>query len=318
MFNRTKEFDTPLEKTPLRPRRLSIENCSGIKTNKPVKADDKNGAKSPSYIARSRRLSLEGPRTVKKAPACVNKTLQFEPISQQKDRPQQDPEAVSKLNGQLSNGNSRSELHVKAPPSPTNMYQKRCIKVDSEVVQIHPHDLPETPEAQMLDKNDSNRIVPSDIAESITAKVIGTNGKGSQFRRSLRTIGKLINGPDKKYAFFRLLNLVFLNLFTNVFRCFTESFILKICRNQQIMVEVKSPVKGSSTYGSQIKSPIAAGEKPKRRQSLTGIPSGPNNSRRSSLGGKPIPVACKLIIQNCHFSFLTETCLILKNETVLI
>lgn len=259
MFNRTKEFDTPLEKTPLRPRRLSIENCSGIKTNKPVKADDKNGAKSPSYIARSRRLSLEGPRTVKKAPACVNKTLQFEPISQQKDHPQQDPEAVSKLNGQLSNGNSRSELHVKAPPSPTNMYQKRCIKVDSEVVQIHPHDLPETPEAQMLDKNDSNRIVPSDIAESITAKVIGTNGKGSQFRRSLRTIGKLINGPDKK--------------------------------NQQIMVEVKSPVKGSSTYGSQIKSPIAAGEKPKRRQSLTGIPSGPNNSRRSSLGGKPVPVA---------------------------
>jgi len=314
MFNRTKEFDTLLEKTPLRPRRLSIENCNGIKTSKPVKADDKSGAKSPSYIARSRRLSLEGPRTVKKAPACVNKTLQFEPMSQQKDRPQQDPEAVSKLNGQLRNGNSRSELHVKAPPSPTNMYQKRCIKVDSEV-QIHPLELPQTPEAQMLDKNDSNRIVPSDIADSITAKVIGsTNGKGSQFRRSLRTIGKLINGPDKKYAFFSLLNLVFLNFFS-VFKCFTESSILKICRNQQIMVEVKSPVKGSSTQGSLIKSPIAASERPKRRQSLTGIPSGPNNSRRSSLGGKPVPVACKLILQNCHFSFLTENYLILKNET---
>lgn len=104
-------------------------------------------------------------------------------------------------------------------------------------------------------------------------------------------------------------------LFHSVFKCFTESSILKICRNQQIMVEVKSPVKGSSAHGSQIKSPIAASERPKRRQSLTGIPSGPNNSRRSSLGGKPVPAACKLILRNCHFSFLTETYLILIHET---
>ncbi|CAJ2671503.1 unnamed protein product [Trifolium pratense] len=260
MFNRTKEPLTPVEKTPLRLRRLSIENCSTVKTDKPVKAEDKTGAKSPSYIPRSRRLSLEGPRTIKKSSSDVNKTLQFEPMSQQKYRPQQDPEAVSKLNGQLSNGNSRSDVHVKAPSSPTNMYQKRLIKVDSGV-QIHPLQLPKTPEQQLLDKNDSNRIVPTDLADSITTKAIGsTNGKGSQLRRSLRTIGKLINGPDKK--------------------------------SQQIMVEVKSPIK-SSNHANQIKSPIAASERKKRRQSLTGIqPSGPNNSRRSSLGGvKPVPVA---------------------------
>ncbi|XP_045793271.1 kinesin-like protein KIN-14L isoform X4 [Trifolium pratense] len=260
MFNKTKEPLTPVEKTPLRLRRLSIENCSTVKTDKPVKAEDKTGAKSPSYIPRSRRLSLEGPRTIKKASSDVNKTLQFEPMSQQKYRLQQDPEAVSKLNGQLSNGNSRSDVHVKAPSSPTNMYQKRLIKVDSGV-QIHPLQLPKTPEQQLLDKNDSNRIVPTDLADSITTKAIGsTNGKGSQLRRSLRTIGKLINGPDKK--------------------------------SQQIMVEVKSPIK-SSNHANQIKSPIAASERKKRRQSLTGIqPSGPNNSRRSSLGGvKPVPVA---------------------------
>jgi kinesin family protein C2/C3 len=204
MLNRTKEPLTPLEKTPLRLRRLSIENCSSVKTDKPVKAEDKSGAKSPSYIPRSRRLSLEGPRTIKKASADVNKTLQFEPMSQQKYRPQQDPEAMSKLNGQLSNGNSRSDLHVKPPSSPTNMYQKRLIKVDSGV-QIHPLKLPQTPEPQLLDKNDSNRIVPSDLNDSITTKVVigSTNGKGSQLRRSLRTIGKLINGPDKKYALLR-------------------------------------------------------------------------------------------------------------------
>ncbi|CAI8613940.1 unnamed protein product [Vicia faba] len=259
MFNRTKEPRTPLEKTPLRPRRLSIENSSMTKTDKPVKVEDKSGAKSPSYIPRSRRLSLEGPRNIKKASADVSKTLQFEPMSQQKYHPQQDPEAVAKLNGRLSNESSTSALHAKFPPSPsTNIYPKSLIEVDN-VVQIHPVKLPQTPESTLLDKNDSNKILPGDLGDSITTKGIGsTSGKGSQFRRSLRTIGKLISGPDK--------------------------------RSQQTMVEVKSPTKGG-IHVSQINSPVATSEKTKRRQSLTGIPSGPNNRRRSSLGGKPDPVA---------------------------
>ncbi|KAI5427123.1 hypothetical protein KIW84_032516 [Lathyrus oleraceus] len=327
MFNRTKEPRTPLEKTPLRPRRLSIENSSMSKTDKPVKAEDKSGAKSPSYIPRSRRLSLEGPRTIKKAAdvnktlqfepmsqqkyhprqdleaavsslsgqlsneksiselhaedksgakssssyiprsrrlslegprtikktsADVNKTLQFEPMPQQKYHPQQDPEAVSKLNGQLSNESSTSALHAKVPPSATSIYPKSLIEVDY-AVQTHPHKLPQTPESTLLDKNDSNRIVTGDLADSTTTK-----GKGSQLRRSLRTIGKLISGPDK--------------------------------RSQQTTVEVKSPIKGS-IHASQMKSPVASNERTKRRQSLTGISSGPSNSRRSSLGGKPDPVA---------------------------
>lgn len=58
------------------------------------------------------------------------------------------------------------------------------------------------------------------------------------------------------------------------------------------MVEVKSPIKGT-IHTNDVKSPLAATEKTIRRQSLTGIqPSGPNNSRRTSLGGKPVP--CKL------------------------
>nr|XP_027188755.1 kinesin-like protein KIN-14L isoform X2 [Cicer arietinum] len=326
MFNRTKEPHTPLEKTPLRPRRLSIENCSAVKTENSVNVQDRSGAKSPSFIPRSRRLSLEGPRTIKKdglqqkASAEVSKTLHYEPMSQQKYRPQQDPEAVPMLNGQLSNvkappsptniyqNRSRrlslegprtikkdglqhkasAEVsktlqyepmsqqkyrpqqepeavpmlngqlsNVKAPPSPTNIYQKRLIKVDGGV-QIHPLKLPQTPEPQLLDKNDSHIIVPSDLADSLAAKVTSsTNGKGSQFRRSLRTIGKLINGSEK--------------------------------RSQQIMVEVKSPIKGSS-HASPIISPIPAGERTKRRRSLTGIQSSGPNSRRSSLGGKPAPV----------------------------
>jgi len=56
---------------------------------------------------------------------------------------------------------------------------------------------------------------------------------------------------------------------------------------------VKSPIRGTG-YTNSVKSPISAVEKINRRKSLTGIQAPlPNNSRRSSLGGKPV-VACKL------------------------
>ncbi|TKY62635.1 Kinesin-4 protein [Spatholobus suberectus] len=260
MFNRIKESHTPLEKptlvsekTPFRPRRLSIENCSTVKTDKSVNREDRSGAKSPPLLPRSRRLSLEGSKTIKKDSSqpkvsddIINKALQYEPVSWQKYHPMQDPESVSKLNGHFSSGNSRSELHAKTPRSPTSIsYQKRLVKVNGGM-QVHPLKLPQTPEPPVLDGNDAHGT-----------KVMGsTNGKGSQIRRSLRTIGKLINGPDK--------------------------------RSQQNMVEFKSPIKGTD-HTKHVKSPISAVEKTKRRQSLTGIQAPlPNNSRRSSLGGKPV------------------------------
>lgn len=195
MFNRMKEPHTPLEKptlvsekTPLRHRRLSIENCNTIKT-------DRSGAKSPPLLPRSRRLSLEGSKPIKKdslqpnvSDDVISKALQSESVSLPKYRPTQDPESVSKLNGQFSSGNSRSEFHTKTPRSPTSIsYQRRSIKVNGGM-QVHPLKLPQTPEQPMLDGNDAH-----------VTKVMGsTNGKGSQIRRSLRTIGKLINGPDKR------------------------------------------------------------------------------------------------------------------------
>ncbi|XP_052728949.1 kinesin-like protein KIN-14L [Vigna angularis] len=247
MFQRNKEPYTPSEKTPLPSRRLSIENCP----DKSVSREDKSGVKSPLLLPRSRRLSLEGPKSIKKD------GLQYEPVSMQKYRPMQDVEAVSKLNGQFSSGNSKSELHAKTPRSPTSIsYQTRLIKLN-DGMQVPPIKLPQTPEPPVRDGNDAH-----------ASKVMGsTNGKGSQIRRSLRTIGKLINGPDK--------------------------------RSQQ--VEVKSPIKGTghrnnvkspirgTGYTNNVKSPISAVEKTKRRQSLTGIQAPlPNNSRRSSLGGKPV------------------------------
>jgi len=56
---------------------------------------------------------------------------------------------------------------------------------------------------------------------------------------------------------------------------------------------VKSPIRGTG-YTNNVKSPISAVDKTNRRKSLTGIQAPlPSNSRRSSLGGKPV-AACKL------------------------
>lgn len=80
-----------------------------------------------------------------------------------------------------------------------------------------------------------------------------TNGKGSQIRKSLRsTIGKLINGSDK--------------------------------RVQPSSAEAKSPI----VVENSISTPLTANARAIRRQSLTGIQSVPERSRRSSLGGKPV------------------------------
>ncbi|XP_048626462.1 kinesin-like protein KIN-14L [Brassica napus] len=83
-----------------------------------------------------------------------------------------------------------------------------------------------------------------------------TNGKSSHIRKSLRTIGKLINGSEK--------------------------------RKENIPTNPRSPL-GVSNNFSGVKSPHTTNAKTLRRQSLTGVmPSGTERSRRSSIGGNPI------------------------------
>ncbi|XP_028761518.1 kinesin-like protein KIN-14L isoform X1 [Neltuma alba] len=267
-LSRTKEPRTPSEKTPLRLRRLSIENCSATRNdNTSMKPDDKSGMKSPSFMPRSRRLSLEGSKSIIKKGTVqpkdvtdVDQSLQLDSVSQQKNRSLRDADPAPKLVGHFSSSSSKLELHTKAPRSPTSIkYQKKVIKIDC-AAQVHPLKLPETPETQGFDKTETYKAVRSDVAVSMdfqTPNVVSsTNGKGSQIRKSLRTIGKLINGPDK--------------------------------RSQQNMVEVKSPMK-SNTNIIEAKSPPSSVARTKRRQSLTGIQApGTENSRRSSLGGKSV------------------------------
>lgn len=199
LLNRTKEPQTPSEKTPLRLRRLSIENS--------MKPEDKSGTKSPSFLPRSRRLSLEGSKSTTKKDTVqpkvttdATKPQQFDSVSHsvQKIRPLQDAEAASKLHGHFSNSS------IKAPRSPTSIaYQKRAIKIDCGT-QIHPLKLPQTPETQGFDRNNAYKAIRTDTSAPTDFQtpnaISSTNSKGSQIRRSLRTIGKLINGPEKRWV----------------------------------------------------------------------------------------------------------------------
>ncbi|ESQ49038.1 hypothetical protein EUTSA_v10019993mg [Eutrema salsugineum] len=142
-------------------------------------------------------------------------------------------------------GDPTMEVHpLKNPRSPPSSYQNRAVKVDSRT---------SIPQLQLLQ-------TPVKGASRNEIQIISvdsrTNGKGSHIRKSLRTIGKLINGSEK--------------------------------RKENIPVDPRSPL-GVSNNFSGIKSPHTSNAKTLRRQSLTGVmPSGPERSRRSSIGENPI------------------------------
>ncbi|KAG7576712.1 Calponin homology domain [Arabidopsis thaliana x Arabidopsis arenosa] len=140
-------------------------------------------------------------------------------------------------------GDPTMEVHqLKNPRSPLSSYQNRAVKVEGRT-SIPQLQLLQTP-VKGASRNDIQMI-------SVDSR---TNGKGSQIRKSLRTIGKLINGSEK--------------------------------RKENIPADPRSPVANNFSH---IKSPDTSNAKTMRRQSLTGVmPPGQERSRRSSIGGKPI------------------------------
>ncbi|XWS59100.1 hypothetical protein CRYUN_Cryun08bG0093000 [Craigia yunnanensis] len=249
-----------IEKTPPRTRRLSIENGSTMKSEKIMNLEDRRGPKTPSVPTRARRLSLEGPINGKKdnsqikVSEDVSKSLHASSVSVQKYSQFHEAEAYTKQFGNLSNGSSMMEIyHSKAPRSPTSSsFQKQALKTDCRT-QIPKLQLPNTPEPQVLARNDIQNVTQSVLSTESRTE----NGKGSQIRKSLRTtIGKLISGSEK--------------------------------RNLQNSLELKSPISGEGNV-NDLKSPVTTNARAMRRQSLTGVQtSGSDRSRRSSLGGKPI------------------------------
>ncbi|KAM3283748.1 hypothetical protein P3S67_022546 [Capsicum chacoense] len=159
-----------------------------------------------------------------------------------------------------------------APRSPTSASIKsQVVKKTDNRTRIPSLQLPKTPEPLITSISEnkegmqSNRTISSEFQKPLTSS---THGKGSQIRRSLRTIGKLINGSDRKYASYS----------------FSE-------------VQHSAPLSPFSCQNEE-KSSTASNARTLRRQSLTGIPL-PTMSRRSSLGGGSVPDSCANESRNC-------------------
>lgn len=209
LTNKSKEPRSPrqvVERTPPpQPRRLSIENCSTAKTELPSKQETGKGSKTPSL--RTRRSSLEGPKYIKKVglqmkvleDGSKNQALTF-----QKCGIIQNSETISRVSHSISNGAVALETnHPKAPPrSPlgATSYTKRVI--EAEGTQILRLQLPKTPEPPKCVRNDIQNQMQIEAMFHIDAQtpnlISTTSGKGSRIRRSMRTIGKLINGSEKR------------------------------------------------------------------------------------------------------------------------
>ncbi|XP_010527345.1 PREDICTED: kinesin-like protein KIN-14G isoform X2 [Tarenaya hassleriana] len=235
---RIKEVKSPsgkpvatMERTPPRLRILSIENCSITKTER-RNLEERKGPKTPTMPNRSRRSSLEGPKSFRKENVPVKKQIP-------------DAEELPQCYGYVSNVD---------PRSPAGSCQKRVAKIDgrTSIPQIQ---LPKTPD-QRASRNEIQIVMHSELTFSADSRA---NGKGSQIRKSLRNIGKLINGSEKR-------------------------------KENNNSVEPRSPLRVANNSGDG-KSPITSNGRMLRRRSLTGVmPSEgtERSSRRSSLGGKPI------------------------------
>ncbi|KAL2480667.1 P-loop nucleoside triphosphate hydrolase superfamily protein with CH (Calponin-like proteiny) domain [Abeliophyllum distichum] len=308
------------ERTPVRPRRLSIENGSNLLLET-KNYDGIRGSKTPSVKMRSRRSSLEGPsyvnkdseqinlseavsKPVKPEITCLQNNSQTQehkysggslmdsahhraprsptssafkgnvvkvdatmkaPSFQNSKTPE--PEVVSKpmkpevkclqnhsqtQEHKYSGGSLMDSTHHRAPRSPTSStFKGHVVKVDT-VMKAPSFQNPKTPEPHVKSRNGVQRSLQNDSSTysefQTPCSTSSTYGKGSQIRKSLRSIGKLINGSEK--------------------------------RNQQKSTEASMPFNGNSTM-HDAKSPIHSNARGLRRQSLTGI----QPSRRSSLGG---------------------------------
>ncbi|KAJ8755572.1 hypothetical protein K2173_022151 [Erythroxylum novogranatense] len=247
------------ERTPPRVRRLSIENGSSMKSGKNMKSVDYKGLVTPSVS--SRRLSLEGPRYGKKdEPDNIGQKLYIEAVAKQTYLQSQDPEAMTKIYGNSVDDNPTMKVyHLNAPRSPTSSssYQKHNAKRDSKT-QIPTLQFQVTPEPKVATRHQIQFLFQSELSVPTDTRVCNlsdsANGKGSQIRKSLRTIGKLVNGSDKRIQH----NLADRQYVTN-------------CTNNNV----------------DAKSPPTANARALRRRSLTGgQTSESDRSCRSSVGGK--------------------------------
>ncbi|KAK6149135.1 hypothetical protein DH2020_016660 [Rehmannia glutinosa] len=196
------------ERTPPRPRRLSIENGTTMSINN----DDRKGAKTPSIIKpkhlaertppRSRRLSIENGTTTMALERLTNlddKKGAKTPSAKTRSRrlSLEGPRNADKHSDQMKLPESISKpvepevrclQNHRAPLSPVSYaFKSPVVKIDTATMKVPPSfQLPKTPEPQIKPRNEIQRVLPNDRnISSENQTPCSTHGKGSQLRKSL-------------------------------------------------------------------------------------------------------------------------------------
>jgi len=174
-----------LEGSVPRSRRLSIENPMTVRSEKAQRIKDpkspnegKKGFTRPTP-QRTRRLSIE-------TPVPMKSDIEFIRLVGDCKNP-----LSSAINQPTFTDCAAQFTSVQPPKTPEHQIGSRDEVLTVMHQKIGPHD-------ELRQFVDPGLKAPVDSQTPAAAK--STNGKGSQIRKSLRTIGKLINGSEKRYV----------------------------------------------------------------------------------------------------------------------
>ncbi|XP_020273059.1 kinesin-like protein KIN-14A isoform X1 [Asparagus officinalis] len=260
------------EITPPRSRKLSIENSVVRKSAIAATLDDKKSLKSPlprpklgaeNGPIRSRRLSLEGSLHGKNQPestiSASNLQLHTPDTAGLRKENIFYPELLSREDGADAKVSSSSETNSKVFPaedlcyvSPLSCYSSSQSQLLQNAESTYNTMLLQQPTPDFSRKVEEVVVTPETNNKYRTRSFNpnASSSKGSHIRKSLQTIGKFINGSER--------------------------------RPNPLPLEVTPSTKfGRNNATIVIKSPITADARSRRRQSLTNM----SVSRRSSLGG---------------------------------
>ncbi|KAF9622963.1 hypothetical protein IFM89_035678 [Coptis chinensis] len=229
-----------VEDIPSRPRRLSLEGP--------------NYGKDHLQIRGSKNVSVNGAYKAR-VDQCISPYSQYNCNNSSSDFSKCENTEASNSNRNHSDGSSVATVYDTAPRSSTSACHSRIRGTESRI--RRPIQLPKTPEPPTLPTKVVGTVTPSEFSLSRKSQTPGvamsTTKKGS-IRKSLMTIGKLINAPNKSIAYFQEP---------------AASTVGTLCH---------------TTVNVNDKSTPAADARTLRRQSLTGGQTS-GLSRRSSLGG---------------------------------
>ncbi|XP_077241692.1 P-loop nucleoside triphosphate hydrolases superfamily protein with CH (Calponin Homology) domain-containing protein isoform X2 [Tasmannia lanceolata] len=247
------------ERTPPRSRRLSIESPSVVKTEQIMNPSDRKESRTLPSESKFKTEYARAPIHLQRLGLDGTAYRKIDPLQNKKSKEAvwEDGTDYDNFRSLESNAKTQASPHcVSTPSNATCQFQIAPMESRKRIPQMESRTRiplrPKSPEAPILAGHELQIMTPNEHGldnKTQLTSLSSTNRKGSQIKKSLKTFGKLISGSER--------------------------------RNQPF--EAYSPIYPNNHNNGE-KTPITANARVLRRQSLTGVQT--SGSRRSSLGGK--------------------------------